>query len=177
MAVSKEKKQETIAELKEMIGNSKAMVFADYRGLTAGQLSNLRGRLRPLNAKFTVAKNTLVLKALEQQGWPQPEEILQGPTAIGVLFGGLSQPLKTIRDFAREAEAFSVKGGMLGNSVLSAADVQTLGELPDVETLRAHTLGGLQAPMSSFVGVLDAALRGVLYVLDARAEQLGPAAG
>ena len=176
MAISKEKKQQIIGELKEMLASSQATIISDYRGLTATQMADLRSKLRPFNGKFMVAKNTLVLKGLEELGMPQPEDILQGPTALSFLFAGINQPLRAIMDFARTTAVLTIKGGLLGNRVMSVSDVQVLSSLPGPETVRAMTLAGLQSPVSGFVGLLDTALRGVLYALDAHAEQLGKAA-
>jgi len=175
LAISKEKKQQIIGELKEMLASSQATIISDYRGLTATQMAELRSKLRPFNSKFMVAKNTLVLKGLEELGMPQPEDILQGPTALSFLFADINQPLRAIMDFARTTAVLTIKGGLLGNRVMSASDVQVLSNLPGPETVRAMALAGLQSPLSGFVGLLDTALRGVLYALDAHAEQLGKA--
>lgn len=173
MPVSKQKKQETVEELKEMLGRGKAVILANYRGLTAQQLSQLRNRLRPLDSKMVVAKNTLVLKSLEELGLPQPEDLLQGPTALSIVFGELNQPVRALLDFGRETEALQVKGGLMGSHLMSVAEVMMLPQLPAEEVLRAQALGGVASPLAGFIGVLDGAARGVLYALQARAEQLG----
>jgi len=173
LPVSKQKKQETIEGLKEMLGRSKAVILADYRGLTAQQLSQLRNKLRPLGGQMLVAKNTLVLKSLEELGLPQPENLLQGPTALGLIFAEMNQPVRALLDFCREADALKVKGGLMGNYVMSVPEVQMLPHLPSQDVLRAQALGNVASPVSSFVGVLDGVVRGLLYVLSARADQMG----
>ena len=173
MPVSKQKKQETIEELKEMLGRSHVVVLSEYRGLKAAQLSQLRSKLRPMNGKMLVAKNTLVLKGLGELGLPQPEDLLQGPTALSLVFGEMGQPVRAVLDFARENEFFKVKGGIMGTRVITPKEVQMLPQLPSSDVLRAQALGGVVAPISGFVGVLDSAIRGLLYALDAHAEQLG----
>jgi len=173
LPVSKQKKQETIEELKEMLGRSKAVILSNYRGLTAQQMSQLRNRLRPFGSKMLVAKNTLVMKSLEELGLPQPEDLLQGPTALSMIFGELNQPVRALLDFARETDVLKVKGGLMGAYLMSVQEVQMLPQLPALEVLRAQALGGVASPVSGFIGVLDGALRGLLYVLNARAEQMG----
>jgi len=175
LPITREKKQETIEQLKEMLTRSKATIISDYRGLTASQMSRLRSKLRPLDSKLLVAKNTLVLKSLEELGLPQPEELLQGPTALSFCFGEPNQPVRAIMEFARETDILSIKGGLLGSRVMTVDDVKLLPTLPSEGVLRAEALGSLQAPVAGFVGLLDGALRGLLYVLNARAEQLGQA--
>ncbi len=173
MPVTKQKKQESIEQLKEMLGRSHVVVLSEYRGLTATQLSQLRNKLRPMNSKMLVAKNTLVLKSLGELGLPQPEDLLQGPTALSMVFGEMGQPVRAILDFARDNEFFKVKGGMMGSRMISPKDVQTLPFLPSSDVLRAQALGSVVSPVTSFVGVLDSTIRGLLYALDAHAEQLG----
>ena len=173
MPVSKQKKQETIEGLKEMLGRSRAVILSDYRGLTAQQLSQLRNKLRPLGSKMLVAKNTLVLKSLDELGLPQPEDLLQGPTALSMIFGELNQPVRALLDFARETDVLKVKGGLMGTYLMSVPEVQMLPLLPSEEVLRAQALGGLASPVAGFIGVLDGAVRGLLYVLQARADQIG----
>ena len=175
MAISKEKKQAIVTELKELLTSSKATVISDYRGLTATQMGGLRNLLRPLNSRFLVAKNTLVLRSLDEVGLPHPEEMLQGPTALGFCFDDVSQPLKALMEFARETDSLTIKGGLLGDRIIDATQVRTLSALPGIEALRAQTLSSLQSPASGFVGMLDAALRGLLYALDAQAQKLGEA--
>jgi large subunit ribosomal protein L10 len=175
LAISKEKKRAIVAELKELLASSKATVISDYRGLTATQMGGLRNTLRPLNSRFLVAKNTLVLRSLDEVGLPHPEEMLQGPTALGFCFDDVSQPLRALMEFARETDSLTIKGGLLGDRIIDAAQVRTLSALPGIETLRAQTLSGLQSPASGFVGMLDAALRGLLYAFDAQAQKLGNA--
>jgi len=175
LAISKEKKQAIVTELKELLTSSKATVISDYRGLTATQMGGLRNLLRPLNSRFLVAKNTLVLRSLDEVGLPHPEEMLQGPTALGFCFDDVSQPLKALMEFARETDSLTIKGGLLGDRIIDATQVRTLSALPGIEALRAQTLSSLQSPASGFVGMLDAALRGLLYALDAQAQKLGEA--
>ncbi len=173
MPVSKQKKQETIEELKEMLGRGQVTILSDYRGLTAAQMNQLRNKLRPMGSKMLVAKNTLVLKSLEQLGLPQPQDLLQGPTALSIVFGEMSQPVRAILDFSRETQGFKVKGGLMGARLISKQEVQMLPQLPAPEVLRAQALGGVVSPVTGFVGVLDSAIRGLLYALGGRAEQMG----
>nr|MBC7245114.1 50S ribosomal protein L10 [Chloroflexota bacterium] len=175
MPVTKEKKQQTMAELKEMFARSTVVLLSDYRGLTASQMHELRKKLRPFDSKFLVAKNTLITKILAELGLPQPEELLQGPTALGFCFADFHQPLRTIMDFAQDTEVLKVKGGLMGEHILSPEDIKTLLTLPEPAVLRAEALGGLQSPLTGLIGLLDSVLRGLVYVLDARAEQLGQA--
>ena len=176
MAISKDKKQQQLIQLKELITRSEAVVFSNYRGLTASQMAELRNKLRPFNSTFMVAKNSIVSRSLDELGLPQAGEMLKGPTALTFCFEDITAPARTMAQFGTETRILSVKGGLLGARIIDAGQVQTLATLPAQPVLLAETLGTLQSPLSSLVGVLDGALRSLLYVLDARAEQLGETA-
>lgn len=49
--------------------------------------------------------------------------------------------------------------------------IEALAKLPSREVLVAQTLGGLNAPITGFVGVLNANLRNLVYALNAIAEK------
>jgi len=175
LAVSKQKKQQQLTELKELLTRSKAVIMVDYRGLKAGQMTALRNKLRPLNTRFIVAKNTIVSISLQELGLPPADQLLVGPTALGFCFEDVPAPARAIADFGKETKLLKVKGGLLGDRVIDASQVKTLAQLPAHDVLLAQTLASLQSPVSHFVGLLGSALRSLLYVLDARAEQLGEA--
>ena len=175
MPVTKEKKHETVEQLKDMITRSQAVILAEYVGLTAQQMAQLRNKVRPMDAKIMVTKNTLLLRSLEELGLPQLEDVLQGSTAVSFCFGEFGPPVRAMAEFAREAESLKLKGGLMGKHVMTLAQVKSLPDLPATPVVRAQTVGGIQAPMSSFVGVLDSTLRSLLYALDAHVEQLNKA--
>jgi large subunit ribosomal protein L10 len=81
-------------------------------------------------------------------------------------------------DFARLNEAvFKVRGGIVGNQIVDVEQVRSLTTLPSREVMLGRVIGGIQAPVSSFVGTLAALVRGVMNVLNARTQQLEQQAG
>lgn len=177
MAITKEIKETRVAQYKELLASSQAVVVTQYRGLTMGQLNDLRARLRPTGARFQVTKNTLFRLALAEQQSPALDDILVGPTAVAYLTGDIASGLKALMAFAEETKALEVKGGLFGDRVLSAEDVVTLSKLPSREVLLAQVVSRLQAPMYGLVNVLSGPMRGLVYALKARQDQLAnPAA-
>lgn len=177
MAISKEKKVEQVTELKKALPESEVMIMADYRGLTAQQMADLRNRLRPLHTQFLVIKNTLIARSLEDLGRQPPSEYLEGPTAIGLVpADNIAEATRIMMQFAAENEALKIKGGLAGNRAFSAAEVGTLATLPAPDVIKGQALAGVQSPISGFLGVLDSAVRGILYAMNARVEQLEKAA-
>ncbi|MCL5961381.1 MAG: 50S ribosomal protein L10 [Chloroflexi bacterium] len=168
-------KQKTVEELSKRLSQSQLLVLADYRGLTVADLSNLRRQLREHGVEFQVAKNTLAALAAKSVGLEGLLPLLEGPTAIAFVEGGIVAPSKVLSDYARTSKVFSIKAGLLKGRAISAEDVASLATLPPREVLLARVLGGMQAPMTGLVTVLNANLQGLVRVLDGRRAQLAGA--
>jgi large subunit ribosomal protein L10 len=175
LAINKERKQELVALYTDLLQRSRAVIFTDYHGLNVTQITQLRSQIREVNGVYYVTKNTLIKLAMEQMGLSTPEEWLQGPTAIGFCLEEVPAVAKAITDFVDESEILSVKGALLGDRPVNAAQIKALADLPPLDVLRAQVLGTLTAPMSGLVGALNGVLSGLVGVLDARREQLGEA--
>lgn len=171
MAISREKKEEMVADYVENLSRSRAMILADYRGLTVANITQLRQSLRELDGAFHVVKNSLFQRALEESGMPVPAEHMTGPLAVGFCFGDTPPVAKAMVDFAKGLEVFEIKGAILGTSILSADGVRGLADLPPRDVLRAQLLAAIQGPMSNLVSVLNAPMRELAQVLKARSEQ------
>lgn len=176
MAISKEIKEARVAQYKELLGASNAIVVTQYKALTMGQMNDLRGRLREMDAKFQVTKNTLFQLALSEQGSPTLDDMFVGTTAVGYLSGNVSAALKVVLAFAEESKALEVKGALMDNRVFTAEQVVALSQLPSREELLAQLVSRLQGPMYGLVSVLNGPMRGLVYALKARQDQLAKAA-
>nr|MBA3529817.1 50S ribosomal protein L10 [Propionibacteriaceae bacterium] len=162
-----------IGELADQLQRSQLTIVTDYRGLTVTDLQNLRSTLRPLNAEFRVAKNTLTAIAAEQVGIDVMRPVLEEPTALVFAFEDIVSVSKAVNDFVRTSRILKVRGGVLQNKLLNAADVEAIATLPSKQELQGKLLGLFVSPMSRFVGVLSGPSRSLAYVINARAEQLG----
>lgn len=172
MPLTREEKQQTVQQYADLFSQGLALVWVDYRGLTASQVKKIRDGIRPYNSRFLVVKNTLADLALQQAGLPVPEDILKGPTAVVVCLDDVASTMKLLRDEAQESKILSIKGAILGEHVLNAAEAEKLADLPSREVLLAQVVGAIQAPLTSLVTVLAAPLRGLATVLKAHADQL-----
>ena len=167
------KKAETVAELSEVLSRSKLTIVADYRGLSVADLQNLRGQLRPHNAEMRVAKNTLTLRAAQENSMEALEEALKGPTALVTAFDDPVQPAKIVSDFVRTSRILAIRAAMLEGALIGAGDIEALASLPSKDVLIGKVVGGLASPLYGIVGVLAGPIRSLQYVLQARANQLG----
>jgi large subunit ribosomal protein L10 len=165
-----------VDEVRARLSGSSAAILTEYRGLTVKDMATLRRGLRAVGGDYKVYKNTLVRFAVRDLGIDGLEELLSGPTAIAFVDTDAVGVAKALRDFARTNPALVVKGGVLGASVLSAADAGALAEIPPRDVLLARFAGLLAAPMQQFAGLLQAVPRNFAYGLKALIE-LGGAPG
>lgn len=172
MAITREKKGELVSDYTDKLRRSKAVLITEYRGLKVKQIQDLRRELRNSNTELVIAKNTLMGRALAEVGLPTADALLKGPTAVAICYGELAAPAKSLNKYAKDSKILVVKGGVLGHSIFNEAGVQQLADLPSREQLLGQLVGTLQAPISGFVNVLAGTLRGLVNVLNARAEQL-----
>ena len=172
MAITKEKKAVLLQEYGEALGVASAVFLATYTGLTVRQMGRVRVALRQEHTDLEVLRNALFAIAARQAGLEALAAAPQGPTLAIFCKGDPTSPAKSLTNLRREIEGLKVYGGALGTRLLKAEDVAALANLPGREVLLSQVLGGLQAPVSGFVGVLSGVLRTLLYVLQARTDQL-----
>jgi len=165
-----------VDEIASKLSDAKAVFVTEYRGLSVGALATLRGTLREAGSEHKVYKNTLARFAAEKAGVDGLQELLVGPTALTFVTGDSVAAAKALRDASRTNPLLVLKGGALGTSVLSAADVTALAELPSREELLARFAGALQAPLVKTAGLLQALPRNFAYGLSALIESQEAAA-
>ncbi len=165
-----------VEEVKARLSDADAAVLTDYRGIDVPGMATLRNSLREAGAEYQIYKNTLVRFAARDLGL-EIEEMLIGPTAIAfVRRDGDGDPVlmaKALREFAKTNPNLEVKGGLLGDRPLTAADVDQLAQVAPREELLARLAGGLAAPMVQLAGLLQALPRNFAYGLKALIDQGG----
>ena len=168
----KEKKTESVSKLTEQLGEKEFVVSTSYRGISAQDLARARWAMASSGIEFHVVKNTLVRLAAEQTDRLAVMDIIDGPTALGFAIDPV-EAAKALRQQLRAKDApIQVRGGLLGNKVLTGADVMALADLPPREVLIAQLASQLQAPVSRLHRALSWPLMGLQNVLRARIESL-----
>lgn len=168
-----QRKTEQVADLTDKLSRAQVTMVADYRGLTVAEISDLRKRLRQSGAELIVAKNTLVEIAAKETGHSALDDLLAGPTAVAFAYDDITAAAKAIQDFNKGPKQLKVRGGMLGTSLLQGDVLDQVSKIPSRQQVLAQIVGGVSAPVSGVVGVLNAAITNVLYVLQARIDQQG----
>lgn len=153
---NRENKVAIVAEIKEKIVKSKAVVFTNYQGITHKQLEQFKKDIKKSDAQFLVAKNTLLKLALGKVADELTrKDQLQNQTGAMFLYNDVVAPLKILAKMIKELEKPQVKFGILNGLEISREDVLKLATLPNRETLIAQMLGLMQSPMTRFVKGLN----------------------
>ena len=168
-------KQAVVAELTERIKSASAGIFVDYKGITVAQDSELRGELRKNDVEYSVIKNTLCRRAVDELGLSEMSPILNGTTSLATSKGDPIAPFRVITDFAKKMgeDKFNVKAGFMDGKVLSLSEMSEISALPSLDALYAKVLGTMLAPITSLAIVIGQILEqkgGSLETAEAAAE-------
>ena len=166
-----EAKKQVVQEIEQKLQNAMLVVFTDYRGINVDEMTELRNKLRAPGVEYKVLKNTLTEFALENTGHGDVIPHIAGPNAVLFSNEDPVEPVKAIYDFIKQYKKLDVKVAILQGQMLSASKVKSLADLPPRDALIAQVLGTMQAPISSFVRVLNANISGLARVLDQIREQ------
>lgn len=175
MAITKQKKEEVVARVAELINDSKLTVFANYSGVSVKDMQELRRSARESDVKITVAKNRLVKIALANDDVLKSVDtgILEGQLAMAVSPGDEVAPAQVLANFAKTNPSLEIVGAYDGEGKqLSADEVKALSKLPSKDVLRGQLVGTIAAPLSGFVRVVNGNLSGLVNVLNARKEAI-----
>jgi large subunit ribosomal protein L10 len=160
-----------VDEVRDRLSSSSASLLTEYRGLKVADLARLRRSLREAGGDYKIYKNTLARRAAADLGLTELGPLLEWPTAIAFVEGDAVLVAKSLRDFSRTNPALTVKGGLLGQRVLTAADAGALADLAPREVLLAQLAGALAAPLQQMAGLLSAVPRSFAYGLSALIDQ------
>ena len=166
--LTRKQKEAMVTDIKKKIEKANMIIVTEYQGMTVGEISELRKKLKlEANAEYKVYKNTLVKRALpDDNPLLEDENILTGPNGLVFAYDDPVAPAKVIVEIAKKNEKFKIKKGVLDNKVLTVEEIKTLSELPGREEMLAIVLATMQAPISGFVNVCAGVIRGFVNVLN-----------
>jgi len=167
VAITRERKEDLLAQYTDILERSAGFIVTEYRGMKMDALHQIRNTLREKDASYVVTKNRLLKIALENLGYPVPDELLNGPVAVGFAYSDLPGMVKALLDKKKETDLLILKGGMIGQQVLGEADLEVISSLPTLDELRAQLAGLLVQPAQGLVNVLHAPPQNLVNVLHA----------
>ncbi|MEW6584561.1 MAG: 50S ribosomal protein L10 [Nitrospirota bacterium] len=156
--MNRSEKEQVIQELKEDFEKSKAVIFADYRGLTVAELSELRRLLKEGNIDFKVVKNTLARIAAEGTPVSAARDYFKGPVGVAVSYTDPVAIVKKVLEFSKKNDKLKIGIGLIEGSVCPSKELKAVAEIPPRPVLLSMMAGVFQAPLSKMAGALNATL-------------------
>ncbi|PJE76389.1 50S ribosomal protein L10 [Candidatus Uhrbacteria bacterium CG10_big_fil_rev_8_21_14_0_10_48_16] len=170
MPKTRAQKSEIVDELAQKLTSMKSVVFTSVAGYTMEDANTLREKGREVGVELLIAKKSLLVRALENNGFTISKDDLEGSILTTFGFDDEVAAAKLMAEFAKDRDSISIVGGILEGQFVGTEAIQQLATLPSREQLLAQLVGTLNAPISGFVNVLAGNLRKFVYVLDAIKE-------
>ena len=164
MAISKDKKQQLVADLNEILSDAKMTVFAKYQGLSVSELQELRHLARENNVKIKVVKNRLVRVAMGEIAVYKDTDTsaLEGQLLYAISNDDEVAPAQVLAKFAKEHQALELKGAFSAEGKsLNEQEVVELSKLPSKDQL----IGQVVIMLTGTVNDVTNALSGNLHAL------------
>lgn len=149
-----ELKQPVVDEIIEQLEGAKAVVVADYRGLTVGQDTQLRKKMREAGVVYKVYKNTMVIRAIAGTEFEALTPQLAGPSSIAISKTEATAPAKILKEFSKTAPALELKAGVIEGNYYDEKSISIIATIPSREELLSKFLGSIQSPVTNFARVV-----------------------
>lgn len=144
-----DQKVAVVNEISEKFSGNQSSVVVEYRGLSVGQVTELRRKLRDEGVELKVYKNSMAQRAAAQSGYEELVAELVGPNAIAFSQDAVA-PSRILSTFAIKNKALVLKGGIVEGKVVNADMIKELAKLPNKDGMISMLLGMFQSPVRNF---------------------------
>ena len=156
MAITRQKKEEVVAKVTNFLKKAKTLVFANFKGLTVAEQNEMRKAFRAQNIGYTVAKKTLIKRALDAVGYTGTAPELLGEIALVSGEDELA-PARELAVFVKKfSEHISFAGGVFGGKFVTRDEIISIAAIPGLQTLRAQFVQLINSPLQRFAIILNA---------------------
>lgn len=160
-------KIDEVTRLKEKFETAVSLVLADYRGLTANEMVELRQKFTKEGLEYRVVKDTLARIAAAEAGIEGLSELFEGPISVAFAFDDPAVAFK-LSDECRKtyATSYELVGGVFEGEIVAKAEMAKYAALPSREELLAKLAMLLTSPMRALAVMLQAKIRELALVLN-----------
>ena len=156
MAITRQKKEEVVAKAKDIFAKAKTVVFVGFKGLTVAEAEAMRTGLKAHGVSYTVAKKSLIRRALDGAKIEGSMPELPGEIALSYGEDELA-PARELAVFAKKfGDHLALVGGIFGGRFIGKAEIQSIAAIPPLEVLRAQFVQLINSPLQRFAIVLNA---------------------
>jgi large subunit ribosomal protein L10 len=161
MAITKQKKAEVIANVRDAATDAASVVFVHFKGLSMGDTSAMRKTLRESGIGYMVAKKTLIRTAFNELGQTGTFPELPGEIALAWSKEDPTLAARSVYEQSKKhKDALSIVGGIFEGSYQDAVQMNAIATIPPVPVLRGM-----------FVNVINSPIQGLAVALGQIAEK------
>lgn len=168
--MTRDEKRQLVEQLSAEFKDAPYAILVDYRGLTVGQVTDLRNKVRETNSNYRVVKNTLAKIAVPGTHLEGLKDYFAGPLAITT---NCEEPValcKVLTDFAKTNPKLEIMVGVVDGHVVNPEQVKELSQMPSREELLGKLLYVMKYPIQGFATALNGVIRNLAVVLNQVAE-------
>lgn len=172
MALTKDKKNEVIAEVADLLSSSKMTVVAAYQGTPVKAMQQLRKSGADNGTKLKVVKNRLVIQAIKGQANLKDVDTsaLNGMLLYAFNSEDEVAPAKVLAEFAKTQPTLEFVGAISPEGHFVPADeVKALATLPSKNELIAQVVATLLSPVNDVTNALSGNLHALLDGVESKA--------
>lgn len=155
MPLNFEQKQAVVAEVAEVAASAYSAIAAEYRGLSVGEMTELRVKARAENVYLRVVKNSLARRAVEGTDFECMQEGMTGPLVMAFSTEDPGAAARVIKDFAKEHDKLVVKLIGISGKLLAASDLDVLAKMPTYDQAISMLMAVMKAPSEKLVRTLN----------------------
>lgn len=157
MAQTKQQKVEIVSKLENAFKTAATSVLVHFKGVNISEETTMRKELRAAGVTYTVAKKTLIKRALESLGHKTDEVPMEGEVALA--YGGsddVTAPARLIHEFGKKYQTADKKnklhilGGIFEQKLVGAAMMQEIATIPSMQGLRGMFANVINSPIQRF---------------------------
>lgn len=162
MAVSKQQKVEILNALVAQFKEAQSIGFSSTTGLSVEDFAKLRASLREVGATYTIAKKTLIIKAIKEAlDIDLDSSTLPGQIGIVCSNEDAVAGLWKVNDLVKDTKGEKVEWAacIFEGEFKDLEETKVIASMPSRETLLGRLVGSMQSPLSSLARFMDAAAK------------------
>lgn len=170
MPLTREQKSDQVAWFGAVLNDNEVVVVMKNAGLSVAEVSDLRNKMREVGGGVKVVKNRLARIAIGDRPGSEVKELFKGPTVVAYSADPVTAP-KVVVKWVKDHEKLEILGGLMGETALDAAGIDSLSKMPSREEIIAQIVGSLTAPGSNISGAIGAPAANLAGIAKALAEK------
>jgi len=155
MPLNRAQKESIVAEVAEIASNAYSAIASEYRGLTVGQMTELRARARKEGVYLRVVKNSLASRAVEDTDFECMKEGLTGPLVFAFSQEDPGAAARVIKDFSKENDKLVVKLVSIGGKLLQPTQIEDLAKMPTYDQAISLLMAVMKAPIEKLARTVN----------------------